>query len=100
MSNVSIVYCKPCGYEKRATDTAAALRARLKLDVNLIPGKGGIFEVRVGDQVVASERRDTSPTTRKSLPRFRARSEPSFQDATGRHLHPHGRLPGSGSACA
>jgi selenoprotein W-related protein len=27
--------------------------ARLKLDVNLIPGKGGIFEVRVGDQVVA-----------------------------------------------
>lgn len=49
MSNVSIVYCKPCGYEKRATDTAAALRARLKLDVNLIPGKGGIFEVRVGD---------------------------------------------------
>lgn len=53
MSNVSIVYCKPCGYEKRATDTAAALRARLRLDVNLIPGKGGIFEVRVGDQLVA-----------------------------------------------
>jgi selenoprotein W-related protein len=53
MSHVSIVYCKPCGYEKRATDTAAALRARLKLDVNLIPGKGGIFEVRGGDQVVA-----------------------------------------------
>jgi selenoprotein W-related protein len=53
MSNVSIVYCRPCGYEKRATDTAAALRAQLKLDVNLIPGKGGIFEVRVGDQVVA-----------------------------------------------
>ena len=73
MSNVSIVYCKPCGYEKRATDTAAALRARLKLDVNLIPGKGGIFEVRGGDQWSPSERRNTSPTTRKSLPRFRSR---------------------------
>jgi len=28
-------------------------RTQLKLDANLIPGRGGIFEVRVGDQVVA-----------------------------------------------
>ena len=53
MTDVSIIYCKPCGYEKRAADTAAALRTQLKLDANLIPGRGGIFEVRVGDQVVA-----------------------------------------------
>jgi selenoprotein W-related protein len=53
MPDVSIVYCKPCGYEKRATDTAAALRAQLRLEANLVPGKGGIFEVRVGDKVVA-----------------------------------------------
>ena len=51
MTGVSIVYCKPCGYEKRATEAAAALRAKLNVTANLVPGKGGIFEVRVGDKV-------------------------------------------------
>lgn len=53
MTDVSIVYCKPCGYEKRAADAAAALRDQLKLTASLVAGKGGIFEVRVGDKVVA-----------------------------------------------
>lgn len=53
MRNVSITYCRPCGYEKRAKEAAALLRERLGVDATLIPGKGGIFEVRLGDQVVA-----------------------------------------------
>ncbi|MCC8970309.1 Rdx family protein [Bradyrhizobium brasilense] len=53
MRNVSITYCRPCGYEKRAKEAAALLRERLGIDATLIPGKGGIFEVKLGDEVVA-----------------------------------------------
>jgi selenoprotein W-related protein len=53
MADVSIVYCKPCGYEKRAADAGAALRQQLNLTVRLVPGAGGIFEVQVGTEVVA-----------------------------------------------
>ncbi|MGY2809624.1 SelT/SelW/SelH family protein [Bradyrhizobium sp. USDA 4506] len=53
MKNVSITYCRPCGYEKRAKEAAALLRERLGVDATLIPGKGGIFEVKLGDEVVA-----------------------------------------------
>ncbi|MCP1829704.1 MULTISPECIES: SelT/SelW/SelH family protein [Bradyrhizobium] len=53
MRNVSITYCRPCGYEKRAKEAAALLRERLSVDATLIPGKGGIFQVKLGDEVVA-----------------------------------------------
>jgi selenoprotein W-related protein len=53
MTAVSIVYCKPCGYEKRAAAAAVALKKELSIAATLVPGKGGIFEVRVGDKVVA-----------------------------------------------
>jgi len=53
MTDVSIVYCRPCGYEKRAADAAAELRKQLDVAAKLVPGKGGIFEVQVGDKVVA-----------------------------------------------
>lgn len=53
MSDVSIIYCRPCGYEKRAKDAAAALREQLAIDAKLVPGSGGIFEVKVGDKTVA-----------------------------------------------
>jgi len=53
MKNVSIVYCKPCGYEKRAADAATAIQRELALAATLVSGKGGIFEVRVGDEVAA-----------------------------------------------
>lgn len=54
MADVSIIYCKPCGYEKRATQAAAALKEELNLIATLVPGKGGIFQVKVGDRVVAA----------------------------------------------
>lgn len=53
MSGVSIIYCRPCGYEKRAKEAAAALRERLAVDAKLVAGSGGIFEVKVGDKTVA-----------------------------------------------
>jgi selenoprotein W-related protein len=53
MSDVSIIYCRPCGYEKRAKDAAAALRERLAVEAKLVPGTDGIFEVKVGDRTVA-----------------------------------------------
>lgn len=53
MCDVSIIYCRPCGYEKRAKDVARALREHLAVDATLVAGSGGVFEVKVGDQTVA-----------------------------------------------
>lgn len=50
MSDVTIIYCRPYGYEKRAKDVAAALRRQLALESELVPGKGGIFQVKLGDR--------------------------------------------------
>ena len=61
MAEVSIVYCKPCGYAGRAADAAAALQKQLKLTASLHPGKGGIFEVRVGDKVVVKRSKGQFP---------------------------------------
>ncbi len=61
MPEISIVYCKPCGYARRAEEAAAALLKRLGLRAVLTPGKGGIFEVRVGDEVVAKRTKTHFP---------------------------------------
>jgi len=53
MTDVTITYCKPCGYEKRATEAASALKNALKVEAKLVPGKGGVYEVKVGGKVVA-----------------------------------------------
>lgn len=63
MSDVTIIYCRPCGYEKRAKDAAAALRRHLALESDLVPGKGGIFQVKVGDRIVASRSKGHFPGT-------------------------------------
>jgi selenoprotein W-related protein len=56
MSEVSITYCKPCGYLRRAEDAAAELQKQLGIAATLVPGKGGIFQVQVDGKVVASKR--------------------------------------------
>jgi selenoprotein W-related protein len=56
MPDVSITYCKPCGYQQRAADAAAELRKQLGIDATLIPGKGGIFEVQVDGKAVARKK--------------------------------------------
>jgi selenoprotein W-related protein len=55
MPDVSITYCKPCGYEKRAADAATTLQRELNVAAKLVPGTGGIFEVKVGGKVVAAK---------------------------------------------
>ena len=40
MTGVLIVYCKSCGYEKRAAEAAAALRAKLNVTADLGAGRG------------------------------------------------------------
>ena len=61
MSDVTIIYCRPCGYEKRARDIATALREQLALDAVLVPGTGGVFEIKVGDKTVAKRAKGTFP---------------------------------------
>ena len=63
MSDVSIVYCRPCGYEKRAKEAALALRERLAVDTKLVAGRGGVFEVRVGEHTVARRTKGHFPDT-------------------------------------
>jgi selenoprotein W-related protein len=61
MSDVTIIYCRPCGYEKRAKEAAAALRRQLGLEADLVPGKGGVIQVKVGDRIVASRSKGHFP---------------------------------------
>lgn len=54
---VEIVYCRQCRWLMRAAWMAQELLTAFEEDlgeVALIPGTGGIFEVRVGDRVVWS----------------------------------------------
>ncbi|MGY3486863.1 selenoprotein W-related protein [Bradyrhizobium sp. USDA 4011] len=61
MTDLSIIYCRPCGYEKRAREAAALLRERLGLDAELVPGKGGVFEVRLDGKVIAKRAKGHFP---------------------------------------
>lgn len=65
MTDVSIVYCKPCGYQKRAADAAAELQRQLGVAASLVPGKGGIFEVQVEGNVVATRKQGHFPDTKE-----------------------------------
>lgn len=56
---VEIVYCRQCRWLMRAAWMAQELLTTFEEDlgeVALIPGAGGIFEVRLGDQVVWSRK--------------------------------------------
>jgi selenoprotein W-related protein len=63
MAQVSIIYCRPCGYEKRAKDAVAALRSQCALDAELVRGTGGIFEVKVDGRIVAKRGRGHFPSS-------------------------------------
>jgi selenoprotein W-related protein len=63
MSQVSITYCRPCGYERRAREAAAALQERCELAVELVPGSGGVFRVMVGDKTVAQRAKGQFPSS-------------------------------------
>lgn len=55
MPTVEIEYCVPCGHRENALETADAVLAAHAdaVDaVNLVPGGGGIFEVRVDGETI------------------------------------------------
>jgi len=62
VSAIQITYCKPCGYRARAQRVADALRDQLGVQVELVAGKGGIFEIAVDGKMVARRRRDGFPS--------------------------------------
>ncbi len=58
---VSIEYCTVCNFLARAAWLAQELLAAHGADVagvTLVPGRGGIFEVRVGDKLIFSQKRE------------------------------------------
>ena len=61
MSDVTIIYCRPCGYAKHTREAAAALRRQLALEPDLVPGKGGVFQVKLGERIVASRSKGHFP---------------------------------------
>lgn len=56
-SRIEIKYCTQCGWLLRATWVAQELLTTFKDDINelaLVPGTGGIFEIRIEDKLVWS----------------------------------------------
>lgn len=60
-AQVSITYCTGCNWLLRSGWMAQELLSTFGTDigsVTLIPGTGGIFEIRVGDELVWERKRD------------------------------------------
>lgn len=58
---VEIEYCVPCGFLNRASQLAEAVLSTFGDDVDrvsLVTGSHGVFEVRVGDEVVFDKTED------------------------------------------
>jgi selenoprotein W-related protein len=58
---VRITYCAECGYEPQTLELAKELMYAFAHDlaaIELIPWEGGTFDVRVGDRLVHSMKRD------------------------------------------
>jgi len=72
MSEVSITYCKPCGYLRRAEDAAAELQKQLGVAATLVPGKGGVSRSRSAARSSQGSASGISPTARKSSKLLRA----------------------------
>lgn len=78
--SVRIVYCRPCGFMLRAAWLAQELLTTFGEElgeVALVPGDGGVLEVRVGDEVVWSrEVEGRFPEARELEQRVRDRIAP------------------------
>jgi haloalkane dehalogenase len=76
-ARVTITYCAPCGYEKRARDAAARLARELSINPVLVAGKGGVFRVSVGDQVLVSRGKGYFPDSGEIVEAVRSALAPS-----------------------
>lgn len=61
MKELVINYCRSCGYIKQATKAAELIKKELGVDAQLIPGKGGIFNIAVNGKIVAKKTRAGFP---------------------------------------
>ena len=77
---VAIVYCRQCNWLLRAGWMAQELLSTFSEElgaVTLVPGTGGIFEIRIGDELVWDRRRDGGfPDVRTLKQRVRDRVSP------------------------
>lgn len=58
---VTIVYCRQCNWLLRAAWMAQELLSTFSEElgaVTLVPGTGGVFEIRVGEDLIWERRRD------------------------------------------
>ena len=53
--NISIKYCGMWNYKPKAASLAEEIKSKFGLEAELIEDKGGIFDVRFGDQLVFSK---------------------------------------------
>lgn len=70
---VTIAYCRQCNWMLRATWMAQELLSTFSEElgaVTLIPGTGGVFEIRVGEDVVWERKRDGGFPDVKALKRL------------------------------
>jgi selenoprotein W-related protein len=78
---VSITYCAKCRFLARAAWLAQELLTRFaeeRGEVTLVPGDGGVFQVRAGDELVACRVRDGGfPELAELKRRIRDRVAPS-----------------------
>jgi selenoprotein W-related protein len=44
---ITIEFCDPCGYRPRAQQAAAWLKENAGAEVELVKGRGGVFEITV-----------------------------------------------------
>ncbi|MCA9523621.1 MAG: Rdx family protein [Myxococcales bacterium] len=56
MATITIEYCKPCNYEPKAASVALRIKEELGVLPQLVSGSGGVFEVRLDDQLVFSKK--------------------------------------------
>jgi selenoprotein W-related protein len=67
---VSILYCRQCNWLLRAAWMAQELLSTFSEElgaVSLVPGTGGVFEIRVGDALVWERKRDGGFPDAKAL---------------------------------
>ena len=50
--DISIQYCGSWGYKPRAVSLAAKLKKNFDIDASLIEGAGGVFDVKLNDELV------------------------------------------------
>ena len=74
---VTITYCIPCRYERRAREAADVIREQLGVEAELVGGGGGVFRVEVDGETVVSKTRGYFPSSEDVVDAVRTRMQPA-----------------------